>query len=477
LKNLQPTWHRTWIFLGIPLLLLVLLQLIGFDGLYGQDSYEYLRYTKAIQQYIKNGVHPESFYWPVLDPFIASLLGFIFTNAVVGLQFLTCISISICCIYLFKILKLLYPEHTNFSFYYILIFGLLSPYFLKSGVVVMSDMMAAMFIVLTFYYFLKSLYKHTSFALVFLYATCALMTRYASLVITLPIVLSALYFVIKRRAVKGFLIGIILSTIACVPFVILQWENLFGGTSNYFLNSWSPIYYLKSSYTTIDGIQSYRFPNVLFVLYVFVHPGFIFIGLLLAFVKLKMLQNPFSTAQKFFAISIGLYLLFLAGIPFQNKRVLGLIFPMVLLFFYPGFKQLIKREQIQKHLKFLAIFCILLQLSLWFFTFKNVYTRTLFEKQLTITIAPYQGNTLYGFDYDIAIQGRGLIFNYKNMYEAIYDDFKSNDLILFSPSLIVKQWDGKNPMKNWNRIEQSYQLKILETFKDGWHLYQIVAKK
>ena len=92
-------------------------------------------------------------------------------------------------------------------------------------------------------------------------------------------------------------------------------------------------------------------------------------------------------------------------------------------------------------------------------------------------MTPYQGSTLYGFDYDVALEGRGLDFIYKNMYDEFYDDFKVNDLVLFKPPIVAKQWEGKNPMKNWNRLEQSYQLDIIKTFDDGWNLYQIIAKK
>jgi len=475
LKIQQLIPYKFSFFLGIPVLIFLTLQLLGFDGLYGQDSYEYLRYTKAIQQYIISGIHPGTFYWPVLYPFTGSLLGF--GNSALGLHFLACISITISAIYLFKTLQLLYPKNTNTNFYYIFTFGLLSPYFLKSGLVVMSEMMATMCIVLMFYHFLKSYHRQTSFILVFFFATCALMTRYATLVITFPVILTSLYFIFKKRIFKDLIIGGILSSLVCIPFIILQWDNLFGGTSNYFLNSWSPEYYLKSNYITVDGIQSYRFPNLIFVLYVFIHPGFIFIGLLLAFFTTIKNKISFSFSQNIFAISIGFYLLFLAGIPFQNIRVLGLIFPIVLLFFYPAFIEFIQLKWLQKYITAITITTIIVQLVFFGGTFKNVYKRTLFEKEMCATITPYQGNTLYGFDYDIAIKGRGLIFDFKNMYEILYDDFKINDLVLFNPTKLAKQWKGKNPIKNWNRIEQSYQLKVLEKFKDGWYLYQITSKK
>ena len=129
-----------------------------------------------------------------------------------------------------------------------------------------------------------------------------------------------------------------------------------------------------------------------------------------------------------------------------------------------------------KYTSFLAIVAILAQLGFWAYTFKNVYKRTLLEKEICQVLVPYEGRTLYGFDYDVAVEGRGLNFTYKNMYDAFYDDFKTNDLVLFNPIKVAKQWEGKNPMKNWHRIEQSYQLRVLKSFDDGWNLYQITTE-
>ena len=470
--------HKFNTFIGIPILFLIVLQFVGFDGLYGQDSYEYLRYTRAIQDYIIGGPHPESFYWPVLYPFLGSLLGFTFGNVIMGLQLLTAISFSLTSIYLYKTIHLLYPKNPSLVFYYVLIFGLLSPYFLKSGLVVMSDVLASMFIIMTFYHFFKSYQRKTSFSLVFFFATCALMTRYATLLITLPVILLAIYFVFKRRAFLDILIGGIFSILVCIPFIILQMDNLYEGTSNYFLKSWSFLTYFKSSYETIDGMQSYGFPNLIFVLSILVHPGFIFIGApLTGFTLLKLSKKGLTYPQNVFLISIITYFIFLAGIPFQNIRVLGLLFPLILLFFYPAFKELTSIKWIVKYKYILGITCIIIQLALWSYTFKNVYIRTSFEKQLAHSMTYYQGKKLYSFDVDISLEGRGLNFDYKNMYLELYNDFKKNDLILFHPTKFAAQWKDKNPMLNWNRLQKDYILKLIKKGPDGWNLYQIIGKR
>ncbi|MDH7448051.1 ArnT family glycosyltransferase [Aquimarina sp. 2201CG14-23] len=463
-------------FFGTPLLFILVLRILGFDGLYGQDSYEYLRYTESIRGYFINGTLPGTFYWPVLYPFLASLLSFVFGDTIFALQFISSISLSISAIYLTKTIQLLYPNH-RFSFYYIMILGVFSPFLFKMSLVVMSDVMAAMFIVLSFYCFFKAYINGTNLALFFLFATCAFMTRYASLFITLPIILYSIYLTFKRKTFKDLLIASILSFIVCIPFITFQRDNLLGASSNYFLNSWSFLNYFSANHTTSDGLRSYNFPNLIHSFYIFVHPGFVFIGLLLGLISIKKRKLFFSFPQKIIFISIALYLLFLSGIPFQNIRVLGLLFPIVLLLFYPSFLELMNFKILKNNAIILGVFSVLIQLSLWGITFKHTYNRTLFEKKVTTALIPYQGKNLYSFDVDSAIQGRGLNFEYKNLIKKIYNDFRQNDLVLFHPTKFSKQWTGKKPIINWDYLKTNYHLEILEELPNGWKLYQIQLKQ
>lgn len=63
------------------LVLFILIHLIlDFDGLYGQDSYEYLRYTKALHFYFKTGIPPGDYFWPLFYPIIGSIFSFFFNQ-------------------------------------------------------------------------------------------------------------------------------------------------------------------------------------------------------------------------------------------------------------------------------------------------------------------------------------------------------------------------------------------------------------
>ncbi len=460
---------------SIPLLFVFILRLVGFDGLYGQDSYEYLRYTNAIQAYFSNGVHPGNYFWPVLYPTLGSIVGFIFGTAL-ALQLISCLSFSVACLYILKAIRLLYPK-APFRFFYVLLFATFCPFLLKMGILVMSDALALVFVVLSFYFFFKSYQKNTSLAPIFIFATCALMTRYASLFITFPIITYALYLIWKRKKFTQFIIASIVSMLVSIPFLTFQWGALFEATSNPFLKVWSVGNYFKMSFTTGDGTTSYTFPNLIYTLYVFFHPGFIFLGSVLSVIALKNYKSLFSFHQKILLTCSGLYILFLAGIPFQNPRILGLVFPLILIFLFPSFVKLMQLKRIKRFYIPIGIACVVLQLVFFTMTFKRIYERTIVEKELATMIKTYEGNTLYSFDVDLAMQGRGLNFEYKNMFLERYENFQVNDLILFDPARYEVQWKDKTPMQNWEFIDQNYSLKILETHPEGWKLYQIQDKK
>lgn len=451
---------------------LLTLRVFGFDGLYGQDAYEYLRYSNSITRYLTDGAHPGSFFWPVLYPTLGSLIGFVFGGSINALQLISVSSFSLSCIYTLKSIKVLYPNSKN-SFLYILVFGLFSPFLLKMGMIVMSDALAMLFVVMSFYFFFKSYTKDTSLVPIFVFATCALMTRYASVIITFPILMYSLYLVYKRRALTSFGFALLLSCTMSIPFIIFQWDVWFSATSNYFLNEWSVTHFIKSSFATQDGFTSYMLPNLIYTFYVFFHPGFIFIGGILTIIILKDYKSLFIFHQKLLLFCSAVYILFLAGIPFQNPRILGLVFPLILVILFPAFEKFWQYRFIKQFLVLTTIISIGLQLIFFSLTFKPIFKRNIIEKELTAMVKPYQGNTLYSFDVDLAIKGRGLDFQFKNMYLEKYTSFQKNDLILFDSNRYKTQWKDKTPMQNWEFIKENYTLKTIESHPDGWTLHQI----
>lgn len=477
LKQTDKQTFANILFFSLPILVIIVLRFLNFDGAYGQDSYEYLRYTNAIEKYFYEGVKPSSFYWPVLYPLLGFVFKTLFGNAILSLQILSCFSLSLSCIYVLKTINLLFPKN-QYDFLFVFLFGLLSPYFLKTGLVVMSDATAILFIVLSFYYFFQFKIKKRGLIFSLFFISCAVMTRFPSAIILFPIVIATLVLAFKEQKYKQLFISFLLAGIPLIPYFIFQEKSLLSATENPFLKSWSIENFFNSRYSSVDGFQNYLLPNLIFVLKIFYHPGFVFVGFILSFLYLKKKVFFKSYSSKIIITSIAIYLLFLAGIPFQNTRVLCLAFPLVLILLVPVFEHLIQFYKIKKkQLISFSIIIVFIQVILFILSFKATFNRSVFEKNLVEKMQLYQGNKLFAFDYDISLKGRDLDFNYQNMYIKLYTDFNKNDLVLFNPDDLAQQWKDKNPMKNWNKINNSYHLETLAIFDNNWKLYRIVSKK
>ena len=68
-------FYLAWgIFLG---LLILVTNLLPFNGLYGQDSHEYFRFSQHLQSVLLSGTPVGEFFYPVMYPLIGAILGFV----------------------------------------------------------------------------------------------------------------------------------------------------------------------------------------------------------------------------------------------------------------------------------------------------------------------------------------------------------------------------------------------------------------
>ncbi len=445
-----------------------------FDGLYGQDGYEYLRYTKALNLYFKTGTFPGDYFWPLYYPIAGAILSFLL-KPVIALQLVSFISYLIVILYSFKIIKLIYPQNRNARIFCMLFLGL-SPYMLRLSLSVMSDMLSTAFVVLCFYngllYFktssLKSLY------LVVIFGLSAIMTRYATFVVLLPLGLYTLYIYISRKEhFKHLPFFILIGALLLFPHYLIRYENTTEFLQHDWLKSWSITNFYKRSFTTPDGTNSNFLPNIIYAFSSLFHPRYLFSGILFfPFLFKNFLKER---AVILLIISFLGYSLFLSGIPFQNSRFLALSFPLLLIILYPSFQLLVDKFLSLKICIVAGIITFILQLLLCYLALKPAQERNHLEKEIAQELMPYQNVVLYSFDIDVALQGRGLHFEYQNLWQQEYTTVHENSLLLFNPQKFSQQWNGKNPMKNWNFISTNYHLQVLEELPEGWKLYKIIS--
>lgn len=455
--------------LFIPVLILIGLRVLGFDGLYGQDSYEYLRYSVEIKKFFLTGIHPGHSYWTAGFPILAALFSFL-VPATVSVQLVSFLSLFGVLYFTWRLIMLLYKEHSN-AILFLCTALLLSPYMLRGSLVSMSDIPSAFWLLGSAFFAVKY-YRFHGFREMFLsvlFGSLSVFTRYAAIVPVAIIFMGLTYLWLKN--IRWLHLFCLLLPIAFFALHLFFNQASVNPAQHFPVNNWSFLNYFKRSFDGESGSYSYLFPTIVHVIKVFFHPGFFILNSVFLFLIIWMKKIKLD----FGIVIIGLALLgntlFLAGLPFQNPRFLLLTYPFTLILIYPGFEYIMNFSG--KYKLYLFGFLIVLQIALFTRAIMPAFQLSLLEKKLVSQMRQYQNQTLYIFDVDVALQGRGLKFNYRNLWSEKYSSFESGSLVLFNPEKIKPQWEGKTPMLNWDYLNENYQLQLLDEFGSDWKLYRI----
>jgi 4-amino-4-deoxy-L-arabinose transferase-like glycosyltransferase len=435
---------------------------IGFDGLYGQDSYAYLMQLKSIENH-----ELQNQFYPPVYAFAGSILNTFLHNGGYSLQWVSLLSWWGSAVLLFTILK---ANHTSrHTTMLVVVCFLFCPLLTRMGVLAMSDALSAFMGLLAVYCGLYSKHKFR-LSFFFIFASLAVLTRYALAVVLIPILVNVLVDLYREKSwrVRIFSgVGILIGT-------LMLWFNFEffttseGSVQHNWLRLWNIGNFFARDFSHQDGTLHYSLPNLLYVFQSLYHPKFFLLFLpCLPFIRKEDFQ---SLQAKLVCCSILLYLLFLAGIPFQNERFLLPSFPFVIILFFPALDRLCNRLG---SFSSTLLFLIGLQLFISWYWLSPILERNKLERSLAKNMTPFQGVPLYSFDVDIALEARGLQFEFRNLWKENYSSYKTNGLVLFNPSKFETQWKGKNPMLNWEKLSKSEKLKLVAEFEQGWKLYRI----
>lgn len=460
-----------YMLLAIPALLFLGLRIIGFDGLYGQDSYEYLRYSIRLQDFLTGGPFPGDLVWPKGYLFLSALLSFLIPVSLAG-QLISLICLYLSFYFLYKSLALLYPNTKN-RFAYLILAFLLSPYILRLSFVMMADTLAILCLSATAFYTLaynKSQRFSLLIAAVF-WASFAGFSRYATLVPIAPMLIWLLFSWFKSRQWKQFIVLLIPSGFFLVHLFFEANGSDF--LDHHLVERWSFLNFFSTEFNAATGPQlpnvKYLLPNILFYTLGFFHPGFfILLPVLLIFLLKK---KEFKAFPLPLWASLILYCLFLAGISFQGIRYLSLAYPLLILLFFPAFEGAI--EMVNKRKTQLLFGLGLIQLALFSIAMLPSYQMNKLERDIALELEPFQNNTLYSFELDVSLQQRGLDFKYINLWAEDYNQFEKGALVLFNEERFSKAYEGKFLMNNWNKLNTDFELVEVKELPRAWKLYRI----
>jgi len=466
------------IFRYLPYLLIItvfcVLRWMDFDGFHGQDSYEYLRLARNIQDQWLNGAKPTDAIYPPGFPVLGAAFGLVVGSVEWGLSLASLFFAFLCCWFFQRILDLLYPGKEWEKSFFTLFVLVLCPAFMKASQIPMSDM-AALSCFMGLIWVCLSFDKNPRNGLLLLaalFTVLAISTRIATLVIIpFPIFFLAWKSIEKRKffALIGgaLLFGFLL-------FILFQFSTSFGKFNAghpYSPDHWNFLHIFQKEFHSKEGNALYTLPNFIFVTAIFYHKAFQFWGVIyLIFTILSIRERP--QIWKLLWLPIGVYLLFMAGLSVQNERYLLLVFPLSLILIFPGFARVFEIVKSTRYWIPVLLVHLASQLYLNFRSLRGPFHLSAFEKNLAMDLQPYRQRKIYSFSVDVSLKQRIPGIQIYNMWAERFTQIDPNALVLFNVPAFEKAWKNQNPMINWDRLNQ-HKLVPVKLWPNGWVLYEI----
>ncbi len=308
----------------------------GYEGLNGADSHDYFRVARAWAAWLHGGERPAAAEHPSTFSLMGAMLGAMTGDLLLALRCIPFIAFLLLGVVMLRLVPrqgLIGPAGIVFV---LLAIGA-SPFLLRHALVVMSDVPAAALMFFGFGCVVVG--QEASSAKWFLVAVFAGVLAVAFRFAALPMLGGSFIWLLWKRTDgrHGGRVrvgtGVLLFTMALLFTLRPAWlAEACTGTP---IEHWSGLNLFRTELHSDDGVLHYRVPNLLYVVSVAVHPGFFPIGMLLV---------PFLRRADFQTCTAGLaacmvaaYLLFTAGLPFQNDRVMLMAQPPIAYLFAPAF--------------------------------------------------------------------------------------------------------------------------------------------
>ena len=396
-------------------------------------------------------------------------------NLSLALQLLSVLAFTGAGIYLRNILLFFYPETRKVTDIFLLLFFILSPFLLKAALLCMSDMLSMFFISGGIYHLLLYLRRANDKDLwwtVFFMGNAFLARLPAAVILIIPALITLYTCLIRGKKVRNLFIILSLAGLALLPFAWVLKDYSPSTHAIPVFAQWDPLNYFRSAFQHPDGYFAYRLPNLLYAGYNIIHPGYFFAGFILLFAG--GIRHYYKRYMGLIWIPAIIYAFFIAGFPYQNSRFMILSAPFWAVLVFPGFHRIYLSVQKKKGLSTIMLIAIfLIQGLLFTYAFRPIWKRNQLEKDISESLRQFPPGELYTFDMDVALRSYGIPQETLSMWENEITAFSAGSLVLFNPDKFERQWEGKNPMINWKRLESGYQLEMIEEFSDGWGLYRI----
>lgn len=441
-----------WPVLLLPVVIAwVWVELSGYQGLNGQDAHDYLRIARAWTQWSTGGERPLMAEHPHGYPVAGALLGAVLGSELLGLRILSMVALLIMVATLRGLLRRAYPG-TRWLDAFLIVAFVTAPFLLRYALVVMSDVPAISLLCIAFSCTVRWLVERrwTWLFMAVLAAVFALSVRLAAAPVVLLLLLAAAHCISGRRiwhwALALLAIGAVI-TLCMVPVHDLR--SLIARSP---LAEWSPLNLFRRELVSDDGTLRYAVPNIVYVFGVLVHPGFIPIGVLLVpFVRGADLSPVHARVA--LLVLIG-YLLFIAGMPFQNDRVLLMAQPFAVVLLFPAFTRVMDFV-VAKGIRPAWVMSGLLVLQGGLFVRATVpfIRQAQVERELADQVNAQHPQRVYTHGMGAAFGNLCPHVEVTELWYEEIDRFEPGAMIVVRPQNLSEQWTGLPPAINWQHAQ------------------------
>lgn len=472
-----PGWTVAFLTLGI---LFLLRWWSDFHGLYGQDSYAYVTYGSQYWAWWEGSNAPKPFFWPEGYPALGELINRVTQDVISGYQLLSAASLALVAGAMTTLACRFLPVTWSMFLGFLTI--AVSPYLIRSGLACMSDALGVALVALSM--LAATRYREEEkgkwlFLLVIL-VPLAILVRYPVALLCGGILLFALPQALRKKHYLHLAAGL-----ACA--VAIAWFHFrrpdAGLPSHHFLETWSPGNWFRREFVMQDGSFQYALPNLVYAFAPFAHPGYLgVLGLTLPIALLRWPKLSLSTRQ--YLILAVVYMLFIAGIPFQNSRFLIPVLPLLFLLLVQH-ERLWKLPIFKRPVLALGVTVVVLAGNMMLVQRANQsqWASSQFDRQLAAVVFeedPQAKLFTFGKTGAMRYYGGDAAEVHDLWDEAITAEAwkqehtpTAGNLVLFNETAFSTQWAGKSPMVNWQQLKDQFDWVKITNFEGGWTLHAL----
>ena len=452
----------------------------GFDGLYGQDAHEYLRFAGEVRAFLAGGPWPGAFFWPVVYPTLAALLSFVTGSLPAAAQLVSALSLLGAFAAGATALARRFPSDARLAVAYWGAGFALAPFVFRASLASMSDLLGAAFLCgfLLFAFEWERDGRAGDLALASFFAVAAVTTRHPVALVLAPAGIALGARALRRRAFPDAALAAAAALLALAPTVLLARGGAASPLHYPGLTEWSLSNVLARTVETPDGVQTYRVPTIAFAVSNAVHPGFFVLGIPLLLASRR--EDFEGVLPRALAAGWLLSAAFHAGSPYHHDRHLLASFPLVPFLLFPAFARL-ARAPLARLPRGAPAFALVLvsglQLGLAARACRAMFAANRLELEAAAALREAPGTTLYTFVLTPALATRGVPQRLVDLWASSPDGAREGDLVLFAPERFAAQWAGRAPMKGWEQLSARFALLPLRRFASGFTLFRLVARE